>query len=494
MFRRKNDPDTWLFFEKGRWIVGDAKSKDRFMCGIPKEAKGLVVQGFPVDFLDGFYKETGNTFNGSAVYAHEDNPDLALHATLEGHWGIFSSLPVKGREDCCALSLMKGIPTPNRSLFWEAKVDGRWKTQEISMIQTLLKDKAGETFFNAKGPLKLAHGERTLRHEFIRITRASGEYKNQLEGEYLLQDYRINGQEAFVKEGGSTDLLMPRMCLLFSSGGQWVVSDAEIEPGYPHLGEEKIEMGAGRVYFSARIGESLPEASRSRTWQNILGGDTLQIFRYFEALSLNNKFDINFIEFLRRLEKFEVERFRKEEGLALTQTPTARVAVSHIAQDRTDLTPNDPSTQRRERLGILRGLQRMLRAGATTLEVGETSVGCKHFGFGLPKSFSGRAVNAKEPEFTNAADMEGCVAVLQWGHCKLLGKIMDKARRAQQAKAVAIIMVNDSDDLPPAVDRSGEAQDITIPVIVVPSTAKAQLKNDVDLKCNLSRLLEHSNV
>jgi hypothetical protein len=65
-------------------------------------------------------------------------------------------------------------------------------------------------------------------------------------------------------------------------------------------------------------------------------------------------------------------------------------------------------------------------------------------------------------ELANAAELRGAVAVVRRGGCQF----HEKARRAQQAGAVALVIVN-TEDAPFAMESSREAQDILIPTLGV---------------------------
>ena len=107
---------------------------------------------------------------------------------------------------------------------------------------------------------------------------------------------------------------------------------------------------------------------------------------------------------------------------------------------------------------------------------------CERASFGSKSSFSGQGVRAvpelADADLTNAGALAGAVAVVRRGEVPMF----EKARRAQHAGAIAVIVVNNEQGYSIG-DPDNEAGDITIPVMAVPSSVGAKLVDGVEVKC-----------
>ena len=115
---------------------------------------------------------------------------------------------------------------------------------------------------------------------------------------------------------------------------------------------------------------------------------------------------------------------------------------------------------------------------------------CLRADFGSKSSFSGQGVRAvpelADADLTNAGALAGAVAVVKRGNSDpSSGGVAchQKARRAQHAGAIAVIVVNTEDSVFVMGDPDNKAGDITIPVMSVPSSVGAKLVDGVEVKC-----------
>ena len=102
--------------------------------------------------------------------------------------------------------------------------------------------------------------------------------------------------------------------------------------------------------------------------------------------------------------------------------------------------------------------------------------------FGPKSPFSGIAVMAvpelADSELTNAQELSGAVAAVKRGGCQF----HEKARRVQQAVAIAVIVVNTEDKTRMmGGGENNEGRDITIPVISVASSIGAELVSGAEV-------------
>ena len=114
---------------------------------------------------------------------------------------------------------------------------------------------------------------------------------------------------------------------------------------------------------------------------------------------------------------------------------------------------------------------------------------CLRASFGSKSSFSGQGVRAvpelADADLTNAGALAGAVAVVKRGNSDpSSGGVAchQKARRAQHAGAIAVIVVNNEQGYGIG-DPDNEAGDITIPAVMVPSSVGAKLVDGVEVKC-----------
>jgi hypothetical protein len=82
---------------------------------------------------------------------------------------------------------------------------------------------------------------------------------------------------------------------------------------------------------------------------------------------------------------------------------------------------------------------------------------------------------------TNAQDLVGCVAVIDRG----VVPVVEKARRAQQAGAIAVFLINTEEKaFAPSGHGADKGKDITIPVVTIPRTAGSQLQALLPQRCS----------
>jgi hypothetical protein len=82
---------------------------------------------------------------------------------------------------------------------------------------------------------------------------------------------------------------------------------------------------------------------------------------------------------------------------------------------------------------------------------------------------------------TNAPGLVGCVAVIDRG----VVPVVEKARRAQQAGAIAVFLINTEEQaFAPSGHGADQGKDITIPVVTIPRAAGSQLQALLPQRCS----------
>ena len=96
--------------------------------------------------------------------------------------------------------------------------------------------------------------------------------------------------------------------------------------------------------------------------------------------------------------------------------------------------------------------------------------------FGTRNPFKGATIRVQpelaDGDLTNAERLDGVIAVTRRGSCTFV----EKARRAMSAGAIALVIINTDDEI--FMPGSDAADDITIPVVMVPSSSSGSFHDD----------------